>query len=105
MSENVKELTADNFDSFVKKGETVIDFWAEWCGPCKYLSPIVEKIASENKKIKFGKVDVDSQTDLAQRFQVMSIPTLLFFKDGEMVNRTSGAMPKEDLEEEIGNVF
>ena len=105
MKKDVIVLDSKNFDSFVKKGKVVIDFWAAWCGPCKILSPVVEELASEMKNIKFGSVDVDAQSELAQRFQVMSIPTLLFFKDGELVNRTAGAMEKDDLESVINETF
>ncbi len=101
----VKELKTHEFDSFIKKGNVVVDFWASWCGPCKILSPIIDELSKERKDIHFAKVDADAESDLTQKFRIMSIPTLLYFKDGEMVNRTSGAMPKEDLEEEFGNVF
>ena len=101
----VKELTSRDFDSFIKKGNVVVDFWASWCAPCRILSPIVEELAKERKDIKFGKVDADAESELTQKFRIMSIPTLLYFKDGEMVNRTSGAMPKEDLEGELDSVF
>ena len=105
MGENIVELTDAKFDDFISKGNVIIDFWAEWCGPCKILSPVVEELAKENKQIKFGKVDVDSQGDLAQRFEVLSIPTLIFFKNGEMVNRIAGAMPKDALKKEIASSF
>lgn len=101
----VIELNAESFDDFVSEGERVIDFWAAWCAPCKILSPIVEELAGEMKKVKFGKVDVDKYGELAQRFQILSIPTLLYFKDGEQVNRTSGAIPKEELKKEIDGSF
>ncbi|MBS3071744.1 thioredoxin [Candidatus Pacearchaeota archaeon] len=101
----VLELNLKNFDSTVKKGNSVIDFWAAWCSPCKYLSPIVEELSKEMKDIKFAKVDVDKQNELAQRFEVMSIPTLLFFKDGEQVERVTGAMSKDELQELIEQTF
>ena len=102
---NVTVLDSGNFDSFVEKGDVVIDFWAAWCGPCKVLDPIVEELSGEMKDVKFGSVDVDKQQELAQRFQVMSIPTLLYFKDKEQVNRTTGAMPKDELEKVIKDSF
>jgi len=98
MSENTETLTIDNFDSAISKGKWVIDFWAEWCGPCKMMAPQFEAAAKELKgKVNFGKVDVDAQPDLAGRFEVMSIPTLLFINEGEQVNRYSGAIPKDEI--------
>jgi len=98
MSENTEVLTGENFDSATSKGKWVIDFWAEWCGPCKMMAPQFEAAAKELKgKVGFGKVDVDKEQDLAGRFDVMTIPTLLFIKDGEQVNRFSGAIPKDEL--------
>ncbi len=105
MAGKVTELNVGNFDKFIKDGKVVIDFWAAWCGPCKVLSPIVEEISGELKGVKFGKVDVDAESGLAQRFQIMSIPTLLYFKNGEMVNRTTGAMDKDELEKIIKDSF
>lgn len=97
-SENVFDLTEKDFDEYIKKGNVIVDFWAEWCGPCKMMGPHFAEAAKEMKgKVKFAKVDVDKEGDLAQRFQVMGIPTLIFFKNGEQVNRTSGAMHSEDI--------
>ena len=81
----------------------ILDFWASWCGPCRMVSPIVDEIAAENPDKKVGKVNVDEEPELASKFDVMSIPTLLVFEDGELVNRAVGARPKEmilDLFEE-----
>lgn len=98
MTKNAIHLDDANFDEFVKKGVAVVDFWAEWCGPCRIMGPIFEDAADELKgKIKFGKVDVDSNQELAQRFEVMSIPTLVFFKDGEQVDQAVGVLSKKDL--------
>ncbi|MFH1290825.1 MAG: thioredoxin [Nanoarchaeota archaeon] len=98
MTGKVTELTADNFDEFVKDDRVVIDFWAPWCGPCKMMGPILVEASEELKDhAKFGKVDVDENPDLAQRFQVMSIPSLLFFRDGKQVDRAVGVLSKEDL--------
>ncbi len=103
---SVTELKERDFDDFVSKGEVVVDFWAEWCGPCKMLSPVVDELAKEMKgKVKFGKVNVDKESDLAQRFEVMSIPTLLFYKNGEQVDSVAGAMSKEELKKRIKEVF
>ena len=99
------ELTQENFEQEVLKaeGKVLVDFWAPWCGPCRMVSPIVDEIAAENPDKKVGKVNVDEEPELASKFDVMSIPTLLVFEDGELVNRAVGARPKEmilDLFEE-----
>jgi thioredoxin 1 len=93
-------LTDDTFEQSVEKGKgvTLVDFWAEWCGPCKMIAPIVEQIAAENDgKITVGKLDVDANGETAMKFGVMSIPTLILFKDGEPVERLVGYRPKEQL--------
>jgi len=106
MSENIKELNLKNFDSFISQGNCVVDFWAEWCGPCKMLSPVVEEVAKEMKgKIKFGKVNIENAQELAERFEVMSIPTLIFFKDGEQVEVNTGFIDKKGLSGMINSVF
>lgn len=104
--ENITELTEKDFDKFIAKGKCVVDFWAAWCSPCLYMEPHFEAAAKELKgKVKFGKVDVDKEQGLASRFQVMSIPTTIFFRDKEQVNRTTGAMNKERIIEEIKRNF
>ncbi len=100
----VKNLSSKNFDEFISKGKGVIDFHADWCGPCRVISPIVDGAAREMKEMKFGRIDVDDETELAQRFQVMSIPTLIFFKDGEQVDRTIGVISKEELIKRIKTI-
>ncbi len=94
----VTELSEKNFDSTIKSGYTVVDFWAAWCGPCRMLSPVVEAVSEEYKgKIKFGKVNVDENQNLAQRYAVMSIPTVILFKDGKVLDTSIGAVPRDRL--------
>ena len=97
-SENVRVLSGADFDQAVANGVTLVDFWATWCGPCRMVGPIVEQIAGEYKgKANICKVDVDQEQALAMRFNVMSIPTLIVFKDGQPVERIVGAVPKQHL--------
>ena len=98
------QLSEKNFEQEVVKSNipVLVDFWAEWCGPCRMIGPIVDELAKEyTGKIKVGKVNVDEAQSLAVRFNVMSIPTLIFFKNGEAVDQIIGAMPKEELAEKI----
>ena len=105
MAGNVLELDSKNFDKFIKEDKVVVDFWAEWCGPCKMMAPIFEESSEELKdKAKFGKVDVDKNSDLAQRFQVMSVPTTIFFRDGQQVDRAVGMLQKSDLAKKIKEI-
>ena len=100
MSVNVKEYTNDDFKSEVVESDApvLVDFWAEWCGPCKVIAPVVEELANDYKgKIKFGKVNVDDNNMLASEYGVRSIPTLLIFKNGAVVNQIVGAVPKEKI--------
>ena len=96
---NVITVTSENFESEVLNSEKPVwvDFWASWCGPCRMLSPIVDEIAEEVQTIKIGKVNVDEQQDLAGKFGVMSIPTLILFKNGQPVNKSVGAKSKAAL--------
>ena len=106
MAENISQLNEKNFDSFISKGNVVVDFYAEWCGPCKTLSPEIEKVSKKSGgKVKFGKVDVDGNQNIAGRFQVMSVPTVIFFKDNEQVERFSGALSADEIEKKIDECF
>ena len=95
----IKTLTSENFETEVlKESKTVlVDFWASWCGPCRMLSPVVDQIAEERQDIKVCKVNIDEQPELAQKFDVMSIPTLLVFRNGKQVNSSVGVRPKQDI--------
>lgn len=92
-------LTKDNFGTEVLKSDKVVlvDFWAEWCGPCKSLAPIIEEIALENPNIKVGKINVDEQPQLADEFDIELIPTMIVFKDGKVVNTYTGYTSKENI--------
>ena len=96
-------ITKDNFKAEVLdyKGTVLVDFWADWCGPCRMLSPIVDEVAAENPNIKVGKINVDEQQELSAQFGIMSIPTLLVFKDGKKISESIGLIPKEQIEKMI----
>lgn len=96
----VKTITSENFRSEVLdfKGTVLLDFWAGWCGPCRAMAPVVEKLAEEHPEVRFGKVNVDEEGELASQFGIFSIPTFLVVKDGKVQAQTAGARPKEALE-------
>ena len=98
----IKELTDQNFEAETAKGVTFTDFWATWCGPCKKIAPDVEALAEEYKdQVIIGKCDVDDNDELTGKFGVRNIPTVLFIKDGEVKDKTVGAVTKAQLEEKI----
>ena len=101
MSEPVTEAT---FDEEVLQSDkaVLVDFWAEWCGPCHAIAPVLDQIAEERSDLKIVKLNIDEQPAVAQRYGVMSIPTLILFKDGEPAAAAVGAMPKSMLEERLG---
>ncbi len=95
----VIEITTTNFDDEILKSKepVIVDFWASWCGPCKRLSPVIEQLSDESKDIKFCKVNVDEQPGIASRFNIMSIPTLIAFKNGEVCNTSVGLVSKSAI--------
>ncbi|VVB56755.1 Thioredoxin [uncultured archaeon] len=93
----VAELDSNTFKSHIAKGWALVDFWAPWCGPCKMLGPVIDELSKEMKDVKFGKVNVDEQDALASQFGVMSIPTIVLFHDGELVEQRVGAGTKPTI--------
>ena len=104
MSENITELDNSNFDSTIADTEVpvVVDFWAPWCGPCKAIAPILEQLAIElGDDVKICKVNVDNNKEIAQKFDIRAIPTILIFKDGAVADTIVGMTSKEDLQAKI----
>lgn len=102
------EVTDSNFEQEVIKSDkpVVVDFWAVWCGPCKLIAPIMEEFANEyDGKIKIAKVDVDNNPNIAIKFGIRSIPTILFFKEGKIVAQVIGALPKSHFQEKISKLL
>ena len=108
MAENLIEFTDDNFDTEVLKSNlpVLVDFWAEWCGPCKMIAPIVEEIAGDYAgKVKVGKVNVDFNNQVAMQYGIRGIPALLVFKGGAVANQIVGAVPKNDITQVLDEVI
>ena len=104
MSDAVTSVTIDTFDKVVIQSPNfvMVDFWATWCGPCKMVSPIVEELAKEYEgKVTFAKVNTDENPDLASRYNIRGIPTLIFFKEGNVLDQVIGAVPKAQLKAKI----
>ncbi|MEC4683787.1 MAG: thioredoxin [Nitrospirota bacterium] len=104
MGANVSEITTAQWDQQVleSKGIIMVDFWAPWCGPCRMVAPIVDELAEEYKgKVSFMKINTDDNPDIAVRYQVMGIPTLIFFQDGKVVTKLVGAQSKKTFKEKI----
>ncbi len=102
------ELTDDNFEQEVLKSEVpvLVDFWATWCGPCKMISPILDEIAKEYAgRLKVGKLNVESNGNTPIKYGIMSIPSLLFFKNGQVIEQLSGAMPKKSYVEKLEKIL
>jgi thioredoxin 1 len=102
MTENVTELSGKEFDNFTKEEVVLIDFYADWCMPCLMMAPVIEDIARKFKgKIKFGKVNIEDNQELAQKFRIVSLPTFMLFKDGKQADQFVGSRSIEDFEEKL----
>ena len=104
-SDKIVTVTDDTFETEVLKSDqpVLVDFWAEWCGPCRMVAPVLDQIAEEmNGKVRIAKLNIDDNQRIAYQFQVQSIPTFILFKDGQMADRMMGAMPKSAFQNFIG---
>ncbi len=100
------ELTNDNFDTTVNNGVSLVDFWAPWCGPCRMIAPVIDELAGDFEgKANICKVNTDEQQDLATKYGVRSIPTILFMKDGEIVDQVVGASSKQALTDKLNSII
>lgn len=101
----VTKITGDTFGLVNNSNMAVVDFYADWCGPCGMLSPIVEKLSEKYENVNFFKLDIDADMDIAQSYRIVSIPTLLFFKNGQPVGQVIGYVPEDELKAEIDKAF
>lgn len=102
VSNGVQELSKNEFEDFIEKGTVFIDFFAEWCMPCLMMSPVINELSEKFKgKIKFAKVNIDDNHELAQKFKIVSIPNMIIFQDGKPIGQFIGAMNSDDLEEKL----
>ncbi|ACP47249.1 thioredoxin [Sulfolobus islandicus Y.N.15.51] len=102
VEEPVKHLNSKNFEEFITKNKiVVVDFWAEWCAPCFILAPIIEELANDYPQVAFGKLNTEENQDIVMRYGIMSLPTVMFFKNGEPVDQILGAVPREEIEVRI----
>lgn len=97
----VKDLDEDSFKSHISGELALVDFWAPWCGPCQMLGPVIEQLSNEMKDVKIGKLNVDEFGELAGKYQVSGIPTIVLFKNGEIVDRRTGVSPKDEIKKWI----
>ncbi len=108
MAEGIIELTTDSWDKEVlqSSGLVMVDFWAVWCGPCRMIAPTVEELAKEYAgKVKVGKLNTDENSEIAGKYKIMGIPTIMFFKDGQKVDQVVGAVPKPQLKSKIESLL
>ncbi len=108
MAEGVLVLTSNSWDNEVLKfnGLVVVDFWAAWCGPCRMVAPTIEELAKEYAgKIKVGKLNTDENSDIASKYKIMGIPTIMFFKNGQKVDQIVGAVPKQQIKTKIDSLL
>lgn len=101
----IEELNDESFDGFVGDGKAVVDLYADWCAPCRYMGRVLESVAKDRNGIKFGRLNVDSNDDVPRRFEVEAIPTILFFEDGELKEKLVGARDEETFEAEVERIF
>jgi len=106
MTDNINELSVENFKEFIKEGKCIVDFYADWCMPCQRMKTIFENVAKElSGKIKFGKLNIEGNEEITQEYLVMSIPTLIFFRDGEEISRINGLVSEEEIKKSIKATF
>ncbi len=100
------ELNASNFNDTIKEGVTLVDFWAPWCGPCRMIAPVIEELAEDfDGKAKICKVNTDEEQDIAIQYGIRSIPTILFFKDGQLVDQMIGAAGKQVIADKLNSIL